>query len=139
MVRQVICHLGMRSAARRWCIDSEPLTTNRSVGICQPLGWYPARKGAYMSAVALATRPLPLAALRLWATHLLSFVFPLLTLGFVASGPHSGYGALLWLLPLPVLDWWDHRSGAARHQPMIDAPAWLFDAMLYALAALQFL
>jgi len=91
------------------------------------------------STIGLATHPVPIAAIKMWTRHLLCFVFPLLTLGFVASGPHSGYGALLWLVPLPLFDWWDHRSGAARHEPVVDTPTWPFDAMLYLLAALQFL
>jgi alkane 1-monooxygenase len=90
-----------------------------------------------MSTIALAISPVPRAAITLWARHLLCLVYPLLTLGFVASGPHTWYGALLWLAPVPFFDWCDHWSGAARHEPVADAPAWPFDALLYLLVALQ--
>ena len=92
-----------------------------------------------MSGVALVPRLVPLAGLRVWLRHLLCFVFPLLTLAFVASGPHAWYVALLWLVPLPLFDWLDHRSDAARHEPVLDAPAGPFDVMLYLLVALQLL
>ena len=92
-----------------------------------------------MSTIALASGPVPRPAIKVWARHLLCFVYPLVTLGFVASGPHTWYGALLWLVPLPFFDWCDHRSGAARHEPVVDAPAWPFDAILYLLVVLQFL
>jgi len=90
-----------------------------------------------MSSAALVTRPIRLAALRVWVRHLLCLVFPLLTLTFLASGPHLWYVALLWLVPLPLFDWLDHRSDAARHAPVMDAPAAPFDVLLYTLVALQ--
>jgi alkane 1-monooxygenase len=74
---------------------------------------------------------------RVWGKHLLGFLFPLLTFGFVATGPHAWPVALLWLLPLPVIDWLDHKSGAARHRPVEDVPGWPFEAIVYAVVALQ--
>jgi alkane 1-monooxygenase len=92
-----------------------------------------------MSTTALAARPVPLAGLRVWVRHLLCFVFPVLTLAFVASGPHPWYVALLWLVPPQLFEWLDHQSGAARHEPVMNGPSWPFDAMLYALVGLQLL
>jgi len=92
-----------------------------------------------MTTAALVTRPLPLAGLRVWIRHLLCFVFPLLTLTFVASGPHPWYLALLWLIPFQLFEWLDHQSGAARHEPAMNAAARPFNTMLYTLVALQLL
>lgn len=73
----------------------------------------------------------------IWGRHLLCFVLPLTTLAFVLSGPHPWYIAPLFWLPLiasVVADVW---SPPERRQPASDLPAWPFDAMLYALVALQ--
>ena len=78
------------------------------------------------------------AAFRLWAKHLLCFVFPGMTLAFVLTGPHRWWVALCWLIPLPVFDWLDRRSNTARHEPLA-APTWPFDLILFGLAALQIL
>ncbi len=90
-----------------------------------------------MSTTTLPTARLSRAALGAWSKHLLCFAFPLLTLSFLATGPHPWFIALLWLIPLPIVDWVDHKSGAARHEPVEDAPAGPFDAMLYGLVATQ--
>ncbi len=92
-----------------------------------------------MSTTTLSAARMPRAVLRVWTKHLLCFAFPLLTLSFLATGPHPWFIALLWLLPMPLVDWLDHNSGAAQHEPVADAPTAPFDGMLYALVAIQVL
>jgi alkane 1-monooxygenase len=92
-----------------------------------------------MPTAILPARTITLATFQVWKRHLLCLAFPLLTLGFVASGPHQWYAALLWLSPLPFFEWWDHKGNAARHAPVADAPAWPFDSILYVLVFLQLL
>ena len=92
-----------------------------------------------MSATTAPIARMPRAVARVWAKHLLCFAFPLLSLSFLLTGPHPWYVALLWLLPMPLVDWLDHKSGAARHEPVPDAPTAPFDAILYALVAIQLL
>jgi alkane 1-monooxygenase len=72
-----------------------------------------------------------------WSLHLLCFVLPLTTLGFVLSGPHPWYLALPWFLVVVASVMIDNRAGPARGQPAADLPGWAFDGVLYALAALQ--
>ncbi|MDG2304988.1 MAG: alkane 1-monooxygenase [Candidatus Binatia bacterium] len=92
-----------------------------------------------MSTATLSATRRPRAAVRVWTKHLLCFAFPLLTLSFLATGPHSWPVALLWLLPLPLVDWLDHNSGSARHEPAEEAPTGPFNGILYALVAVQVL
>jgi len=76
-------------------------------------------------------------AARIWGMHLLCFALPLTTLAFTLSGPHPWWMALLFLMPLVgsvVADVW---GPVERRQPAGDLPAWPFDALLYALVALQ--
>lgn len=78
-------------------------------------------------------------AIRILCLHLLGFVLPLTTLGFVLTGPHSAGGSLLWLVPLVVSVIIDNRASADRHQPMATLPGWPFDGVLYLLVAIQLL
>lgn len=83
-----------------------------------------------------ARAPLP-TVLRHVAWHLLSFVVPLLGLCFVATGPHRGWTALLFLLPMTLLDVLEAWAPAETRQPPAGLPRAPFDAMLYALFAIQ--
>lgn len=74
---------------------------------------------------------------RVFAPHLLSLYFPLTGTLFLATGPHVWWQALLFLVPLFVAHALDTRGGAMRRQPHPALPAWPFDALVYALAALQ--
>ena len=70
------------------------------------------------------------------ALHLLSFVLPVTTFAFVATGPHAR-GVGWWLLPLGLSIAADLFGPAERRQPASALPGRPFDALLYALAALQ--
>ncbi len=82
-----------------------------------------------------AERPLP--ATRLWLRHLACFVLPLTTLAFALSGPHRWYAALPWFGVVIASVMLDSYAAPARRQPDPALPAWPFDAVLYALVALQ--
>ncbi len=71
--------------------------------------------------------------------HLLSLYFPLVATVFLLTGPHPWWGALLFMLPLDLAFRFDRRARAEARQPRADLPAWPFDALVYLLAALQFL
>ncbi len=91
-----------------------------------------------MSASALpAPRPQFGEVARLWALHLLSFLIPGLGLSFLLTGPHPWYVSILWILPLVAIVLADRRLGVERRQPVAYQPAWPFDLLVYALAALQ--
>jgi alkane 1-monooxygenase len=82
-----------------------------------------------------AASPSPLA---LWGKHLACFVMPLATFGFVVTGPHVWWVALLWNLPVVASVLIDNRAGPATHQPREATPGWPFDAVLYVLVLFQF-
>ncbi len=72
--------------------------------------------------------------------YLTSFFFPLCVLAFVVTAPHSPSVALLWTFPLwfmVLLDWLSPRMSVATDRRF--APPFYYDAILYALALLQFL
>jgi alkane 1-monooxygenase len=75
--------------------------------------------------------------IRAWSLHLLCFVLPLTTLGFVLTGPHPWYFAWPWLGIVAASVVIDSRAGPARGQPTSDRASWPFDVMLVALAVLQ--
>ncbi|MGH0035806.1 MAG: alkane 1-monooxygenase [Myxococcota bacterium] len=77
--------------------------------------------------------------LRHWLLHLLSFLVPVLTLLFVATGPHRWWVALAFLVPLTAVDLADAWSPDDTRQPPKALPQWPFDALLYALFAIQVL
>jgi alkane 1-monooxygenase len=85
---------------------------------------------------AVSLDPTP-SALRLWCLHLLCFVVPVTTLGFLLTGPHRWWAAVLWVLPLIASVVIDNNAGPARHQPAAMLPGWAFNAVLYVLVALQ--
>jgi alkane 1-monooxygenase len=70
------------------------------------------------------------------ALHLLCFVLPLTTFAFLATAPHA-HGVGWWLLPLGLSVAADLASPPQRRQPALGLASWPFDAVLYALAALQ--
>ncbi|MBM4201847.1 MAG: hypothetical protein FJ189_11250, partial [Gammaproteobacteria bacterium] len=70
--------------------------------------------------------------------HGLALILPLCTLSFLATGPHTPVAALLWTLPVWLFIAADFMSPADRRPPSAEIPAWPFDALLYGLAALQF-
>ena len=75
--------------------------------------------------------------LRIWSWHLLTLVFPLNALAFVATGPHRGYTALFFMLPLVAAQVADTFSPPERRQPDPALPGWPFDGLLLVLFALQ--
>lgn len=72
-----------------------------------------------------------------WGRHLTSFSLPLVTFGYVVTGPHVWWAAILWFLPLVALDGIDAVGPTTRVEPRAKLPAWPFDGALCALAALQ--
>ena len=75
--------------------------------------------------------------IRTWSLHLLCFVLPLTTLGFVLTGPHPWYLALPWFGVVVLSVMIDDRAGPARVQPANDRPEWPFEVVLVVLAILQ--
>ncbi|MES2089323.1 MAG: fatty acid desaturase [Pseudomonadota bacterium] len=69
-----------------------------------------------------------------WASLL-----PLINLIFLLTGPHDWWIALLWITPVWGLVLLDNRSAADRRPPSSSTRVWPFDALLYALVALQLL
>jgi alkane 1-monooxygenase len=69
--------------------------------------------------------------------HLSSLLFPLLTLGFVATGPHHPAAALPGILLVVVVVLLDGRAGPARAAPRGERPSWPFTALAVTLALVQ--
>lgn len=76
---------------------------------------------------------------KIFARHLLALAFPLNALAFVLTGPHHGYVALLFLVPIILAVRADRRSPSEERPPSVRMPAWPFDALLLSLTALQLL
>lgn len=77
-------------------------------------------------------------AVRHLALHQLSFASPLIAFLFVVTGPHAWWVGLLFLVPLVAFELADHFIVAEEtRQPPVGMPRRPFDAMLYALFALQ--
>lgn len=76
--------------------------------------------------------------LRAFAPHLAALTLPLLAAGYLASAPHSGLLALIVFGSTALtLQLADRYGGTHTHQPRPDLPHWPFDALLYALVAIQ--
>jgi alkane 1-monooxygenase len=75
----------------------------------------------------------------LWSRHLLSFWFPANALAFLATGPHPWWTAWVFAVPVVVAFILDNSGWTETRQPRADVPAAPFDAIVYALAALQLL
>jgi len=69
--------------------------------------------------------------------HLLAFWFPGTALAFLATGPHRWWVALLFVIPLVVAHVLDTSGRREVGQPPEGLPDWPFDAIVYALAAVQ--
>jgi alkane 1-monooxygenase len=72
-----------------------------------------------------------------WVRHLLAFWFPGNAFLFLATGPHPWWGATLFVVPIALAHHWDTSGRVERRQPRDDVAAWPFDAIVYALVALQ--
>jgi alkane 1-monooxygenase len=87
---------------------------------------------------AAEARPAPiLETARVWALHLLCFVLPVTCLAFGLTAPHEWWQALLFAGVLAGSVVIDMKAGPERRQPNASMPDWPFDAVLYALAAIQ--
>jgi alkane 1-monooxygenase len=69
--------------------------------------------------------------------HAACLILPLGTLAFVASGPHAWWETLPAIPVILLVTMLDARAKKTRRPPDVRAPAWAFDALLYALAAIQ--
>ncbi len=74
--------------------------------------------------------------LRRAVLHGLCFAMPLLTLAWGLTAPHPGASAWPWVAVLAIAIALDFHASPERSPPL-DAPAWPFDAALYALSAIQ--
>lgn len=74
---------------------------------------------------------------RIWALHLLCFVVPLATLAYLLTAPHAWWAALPWLGVIAASVAADVYSRAEHRQPARRLARWPFDAVLYALVAIQ--
>lgn len=93
---------------------------------------------AAASAAPLETEALaPGEVLRIWLKHLTSFYLPGVSLAFVLTGPHPWWIAIAFMLPMVFAHHVDCAARAERRQPSRSVPAWPFDALVYALTALQ--
>ena len=97
----------------------------------------PPVEGPMTAAVTQGTTLPAWAVAKIWLRHLTSLVLPGLTLGFLWTGPHRWYVALLFILPLVLVTLVDTRPLYERRQPAPSLPAWPFDALVYLLVALQ--
>src|SRR5581483_9892878 len=77
------------------------------------------------------------AAGRLWIRHLLSLLFPLLTLIYVATGPHRAWESLPGLALVVAVVLLDGRARAVRDDPPEGVPRWPFTALVCTLAVMQ--
>lgn len=84
-----------------------------------------------------AAPPARAVVVRHWLRHQLSFASPLIAFVFVATGPHTLWQALLFVLPAFAFEVLDRFSPEETRQPPEALPKLPFDAMLYALFALQ--
>jgi alkane 1-monooxygenase len=75
----------------------------------------------------------------IWGRHLLSLYLPGNALLFLWTGPHAWYVAFLFMAPLLLAHQIDCAPRYEQRQPPEGLPAWPFDALVYGLAALQFL
>ncbi len=68
---------------------------------------------------------------------MLNFVLPVFAIVFLYSGPHSGWTALLWVIPLWLTVLIDLFSPDAWRGSPYQLPTWAYDGLLYVLAGLQ--
>jgi alkane 1-monooxygenase len=72
-----------------------------------------------------------------FARHLLAFWFPGTAFAFLVTGPHRWWVALLFVIPLVIAHVLDTSGRRELRQPPEGLPDWPFDAIVYALAAVQ--
>ena len=93
-------------------------------------------------ATATPTAPAPSIPFRdvagIWLRHLTSLYIPAVSLLFLWTGPHRWYVALAFMLPMVVAHQLDCSGRDEPRAPSDALPAWPFDALVYALAGLQF-
>ena len=77
--------------------------------------------------------------MRVWLRHLLSLLFPTLTLLFVATAPHPAWQSLIGLVIVNAVIVIDARVRSDTAQPPEQLPRWPFDALLIVLATMQLL
>lgn len=68
---------------------------------------------------------------------MLNFVLPVFAIVFLYAGPHSGWTALLWVIPLWFTVLIDLFSPDAWRGSPYQLPTWAYDGLLYVLAGLQ--
>mgnify|MGYP003407169088 FL=1 len=84
------------------------------------------------------TRTLSLGqSLARFAPHLLALVFPLNALCFTLTGPHRGWVAPLFILPIILCSFLDAKSASTTRPPALHIARWPFNALLLLLVALQ--
>jgi alkane 1-monooxygenase len=69
--------------------------------------------------------------------HAWAYFLPVLTTAYLAFGPYSWWGAMLWTLPIWALVSIDVFARPDHRQPDERTPAWPFDVQVYGLATLQ--
>lgn len=69
--------------------------------------------------------------------HLMSLVFPGLSLAFIWTGPHAWWVAPLFMAPMVGIFVLDTRAQYEQRQPTESLRSWPFDVLVYVLAALQ--
>ena len=74
----------------------------------------------------------------IFSRHLASLYLPLNALVFLWTGPHPWYVVPLFIVPLVWIYKIDCSGRDERRQPARSVTAWPFDALVYVLAALQF-
>ena len=78
--------------------------------------------------------------LRYWAPHLAALFLPLVALTLLATAPHPGWVAILFVVvPGLAMQLADRFGGSERRQPDPALPAWPYDALLAVLVAIQLL
>ena len=74
---------------------------------------------------------------RVWALHLLCFVFPVTCVLFLVTAPHPWHLSLAWLSVVALSILADVHGPREHRQPAPTLPGWPFDSVLYVLAFLQ--
>jgi alkane 1-monooxygenase len=77
-------------------------------------------------------------ALLLFAPHFLGLLFPVNALVFLLTGPHPGWLAPLFTIPVFGSAVIDRFSGTTTRKPAAKMPDWPFEVLLAVLTALQF-
>ena len=84
-----------------------------------------------------ASAEVTLSPVRNFGLHLWAFFLPLMTTGFLVTGPHTWQVALLWFLPIWVLVAFDALASKDHRQPAASTPEWPFNLQVWSLSLLQ--